>query len=278
MYTIIAEGTATKERTLSEDRQFLQVQTAMQRMAQDFAQAYSPLYHSYVASSRPNRERRGQGQSAHRPYRTTTFPRTTYQGLQVPVVVNEENGAISFLTTSNRRKIQNSKESQYAWISYSLENNPDDDKRADAVIIRRVLSTDPYTEDVIREDTFTEQRLLDNVSSLRFEFWDSQRKRFVERTRNMSSEIHLLRAVRANIVWVNEQGQEESFERIFRPFFPFFDTEKDRNEKEKIIEGLRKKKASSSKTSPSTGGASETPSTASPTPEGGTTPEEGSTL
>ena len=241
MYSIISNGTTTKDRTLSEDRQFLQVQMAIHRMAQDFAQVYSPLYHSYVEEGRPNRERRRQGRPNHRSYKTTTFPRMTYQGLQIPIVSNEDEGEITFLTTSNRRKVQDNKESHYAWISYSLENNPNEDKRADSVIIRRVLSFDPYTQDVVREDSFTEQRLLDNVSSLKFEFWDSRRKRFVERTRDMTSEIHLLRSIKATLVWVNGQGHEETFERIFRPLFPFFDTEKDKKERDKIVQEIKKR-------------------------------------
>ena len=241
IYTLMSNGSATKDRVVSDDRQYLQIQTALHRIEQDFIQIYSPLYHSFVMDNRtkgrtaiPTTRRRLQ-------YRTESFPRVSYDGNYVPIVGNEDKAQITFFSSSNRRRIQDGKESRYAWVRYSLENNSDEEKRAPFVLVRGIESINPYGGNILRSDSFTRQQLLKNVAGLEFQFWDPQTKEFVDRKRDVRGEKDLLRAVKVILTWVGEQEEEHIFEKILRPLYPFFDTEKEKNMIEKIEQEKRRR-------------------------------------
>ncbi len=237
MYSMVSGGSATKDRVLREDRYYLQVQTALYRINQDFIQIYSPLYYSYLR--RDNRGSEAQNQDPAL-YVTESFPRLTHNGLGIPLFFVPKKDQLTFFTSSNRRKVQNNKESRYAWVSYSLEENPDETQKGTSILVRRVLSQNPYDENILQNKDFTEQKLLDNISSLHFQFWDSEKKEFLDFKnlgRNRNSYLgHPFRAIKTLLVRTDEQGNRETFERISRPLYPFFDVQKDEKDRERITQ------------------------------------------
>ena len=253
-YTLISDGSAVKDRITADDREFLRVHTALGRIERDLLQIYSPLYYSFREEAQT--EGRGQNTAPRprrpriRPHTTRSFPSATHDGRRIPIVSNMEKGHLTFFTASNRRKVQDNKESRYQWVSYSLENNPDTEKRADSLVMRYSKPLDPYPEDVLQNEGFTAQRVLANVSSLQFLFWDTGRKDFVERSSDVAQDVHLVRAVKVLLTWVAPSGEERIFERVFRPLFPFFDTKKDQEEIKKVHEERRKKRGQRSRPPP----------------------------
>ena len=114
------------ERIIKEDTQFVQAEMAMERIDTDLTQIYSPLYFSAPKKISRNRRRSyndpySDPSTTIVPYKPTKmFPRESKDGYPIPLL--DDDKGFSFLTFSNRRKFEDTKQSNYAWIKYSLRN------------------------------------------------------------------------------------------------------------------------------------------------------------
>lgn len=238
VYTIITNSVATKDRVLKEDKSFVQVLRALNRLQSDVAQLWSPLY----AHAKYNaNEARVQAQAARTEFKPSTFkaserfPFETVTGKAAPAVVAEEKSEIIFFTASNRRKMQDSKQSRYAWVKYSLRKNDEvvstetESKAGEYEWIRTFQNADLWNSQFSFDDS-TPQVLLRGVKTLEFLYWDDRSEKFVDRLRD-SSEPELLRILKVKVAWVGDDGIELEYERIMRPLWPHFDTKKDEEEK-----------------------------------------------
>src|SRR5690606_22347945 len=99
---------------------------AFERLQGDVAQAWSPLY----AHAKFNATvARAQAQAAGEQYKpspfkaTERFPAETVTGRPAPAIVSEEKNEIIFFTAANRRKLQDAKQSRYAWVKHTLRKS-----------------------------------------------------------------------------------------------------------------------------------------------------------
>tara|TARA_Y100000591_G_C21808947_1_gene686710 strand:- start:1177 stop:1680 length:504 start_codon:yes stop_codon:yes gene_type:complete len=162
------------------------------------------------------------------------FPRESSDGLPIPLI--DDDKGFAFLTSSNKRKFENVKQSQYAWVRYSLRNITlkSDDEDIEALkgaapyeLIRTYIPDDIYRED-IDWSKIKPQILLRFVKSLKFEFWDSKREKYVENLRDLNDpKATNLRSIKVTVKWVNKRNQEKIATRVTRPLWPIFDTKKD---------------------------------------------------
>jgi prepilin-type N-terminal cleavage/methylation domain-containing protein len=234
----------TKEKISLEDRDILQAEMAIERMDLDFSQIYSPLYFSPPKAKGLNRGRNYYNQNNAPDEKTfpfkpsKNFPKETKHGYPVPRIDNDR-GTLSFLTSSNRRKFEDIKQSHYAWVKYSLRNSTLKTEReelnaikdlAPYELVRTFIAGDIYNRDFDWKKKKS-YLLLRYVKKLKFQFWHSKRKKWVDRLRELpQKDAEVLRAVKITIVWVSKDKVENKVTRVSRPLWPFYDTKNDSNQ------------------------------------------------
>ena len=230
LYSLVDNGQRTKESVISEDQDFLQGQTALSRLQSDIEQIWSPIYYSPPPSLLSKRQ-----SNKTRPLLTTHFPRASAKGHLIPLLKNEDKSSFSFLSTSNRRKIQDQKQGHFAWIQYSIEK--DDSAFSDSEnspegellqLVRRLKAHDLYGSDWDFSDV-QGQVLVRGVKSFAFKFWDSQKKEWQESLKELPLEDQQApKGIQVTLVWQDKSQQEYQSTRVFRPLWPYFKANKNR--------------------------------------------------
>lgn len=240
IFTITNNSIDTKESVLKEDREFLQVYTAMFRLDKDFSEIYSPLYYQSLPIAKkgynnanspyggsPNYQQ--QQNSAKYKFQTSqNFPLATVNNLPIPNVTQEDKTSLRFMTSSNKRYVEDQKQSRYAWVEYFLA--PDD--RGDLAtaayqIMRREIKSDIYNPNLDFEKT-APHVLLRGVKEFKFEFYGRTQQKWVDGIKYLTNkERYTPRTMRITLVWVDLNKVEHTQIRIFRPYWPYFDVVKD---------------------------------------------------
>lgn len=239
VYTMISDSTETREIVVSEDRDRLSLEFAFYRLELDIDSIYSPLFHSglkRIDSSLYEQENNSLDEFEQNTSFTPSekFPVMTGRGHLVPSMDSLSKDSIVFLSSANKRKIQDTKQSNYAWIRYSLrdteekEDESDDDEipRGEYELVRQVVAENIYTKEH-SWDKVRAQVLLKSIKSLEFEFWSTELKKFVSSPRELNEKKNSLRLLRVNLVWISQDGNEIEFQRSFRVNWPYFDPQKD---------------------------------------------------
>lgn len=234
----------SSDSTIEEDKDFLQIETALSRLEWDFSQIYTPLAFDILMN--PSQMTPGEGEIYNQLIdiyqRNQRFSQISYNGLPVPIFENPEKDEFIFLTTSNRRKVANSKQSRFAWVRYSLvaddfsseelavgeTNNEDpsqDPTNAGSALVRQIYNTDVFAPTDIPWNNIKTQVLLRRVESFKFEFWNPQNQKFVENLDTIKNGIHRIYGIKVSVNFIDILGLERYTERIYRPLFPEFEPE-----------------------------------------------------
>jgi prepilin-type N-terminal cleavage/methylation domain-containing protein len=244
---ITENAVVTKERTTKINENNLQIETAMSRFEWDFSQIYSPLYFSTLmdlqkgqnnlSGTQPNTYlQQYQEQLITRFERNEHFSSISKEGIPIPRFYNPEKFIFEFFTTSNRRKVENQKQSHFAWVRYTLgeqeqtdeeEQNPNLPKSLKS-LVRYLSSQDPYSDKRINiedEQGTKGAVLLRNVENLEFQFWDYQKRKWETSLRNIQGGEGLIRGVKIFITWYDSFGNKRSTTRIFRTLWPIVSTQ-----------------------------------------------------
>ena len=228
----------TTERVTREDSEYLQIETAMSRFEWDISQLYSPLYFDHLHSPKD------MSQSETQLYSQVTsgiegnrrFNRISYTGASVPRYEREDKSTLVFFTYSNRRKIEDSKQSNFAWIKYSLEANDEvfdegeeqkttKERKKTQMLVRQISNQDIYNTEEIDWENIKAQVLHRKIVSLVFEFWDPKKFKWTENLKTIKNGQNIIYAVRVKIEYLNSDNLEQETLRIFRPLFPEFTPE-----------------------------------------------------
>ena len=125
IYTIVNNNVRIKDRIIADDQEFIQVQTALNRMNMDISEIYSPRYFESVKTQKNQQENNDYNDSASSKYAgSENYPVQSVKFHPIPAFKNEERSRIEFLSNSNRRKIYGQKQGRLNWIQYRLEDNP----------------------------------------------------------------------------------------------------------------------------------------------------------
>ncbi len=246
--SITNNSVTTKDRVLSEDKEKLQVEIALSVFEWDFSQIYSPLFFSERYKVDRNTGKSSSGDSPafneeeSAPYdnsfyegnRRFAFP--NQDGLPVPIY-KAENNSFEFFTISNRRKVENSNQSEFAWVKYALENDEltDEEKsknieKGKMRLVRYFVPFNVYDGGDIDYDKIQGQTLLRSVELLKFEFWNPKAKKFVERLNEIAQGENMVRGAKISLTWKNINGVDIKVEKIFRSVWPY-DSNKSKKER-----------------------------------------------
>lgn len=241
---IIAFTDSSIDKSISvtaEDLEYLQVETAMSRLEWDVSQAYSPLYFDIPMNPQGLTEQEGQiyNQLADYYQGSANFTMLSYNGLPIPLLRRLEKSSFIFLTTSNRRKIKNAKQSNFAWVKYELQSTPEEDSEnppigtsfkapapiGSSILVRKMFTSNIYGREEIEWDIIKSQVLMRKVISLVFEFWNPRTRKWTENLDTISSGSNILHALRVTMKYYDPDNIETTTVRIFRTLFPAFDPE-----------------------------------------------------
>jgi prepilin-type N-terminal cleavage/methylation domain-containing protein len=239
VYTIVDGNINTKETVIKEDREFLQIYIAFHRVDLDISQIYSPLYFSSLDLPKPNSngtapQNNNSNQNTPNQFiPTQLFPKETVKQHLIPLFEQEDKTSFTFMTSANKRYIQDQRQSRYAWVSYSLESDPKPIKpEGPKMWVRRSIAEGIYDPN-LDLDAVKPQVLLRGVKELIIEFWSRKRTDWVDRLSLLGSEErNTPRAVRFTVTWLDTNGNERTNIRVFRPMWPYFDAVKDETEKQ----------------------------------------------
>lgn len=229
-YKMVDTNIETKEQVLKEDQLKVQTLTAISRLDSDIDQIYSPLYSYSKAAPTPNQNSVYEDGPAK-----GAFDGKTKNGMLIPQFQSEDKSTLVFLTTSNRRKIADTKESRYAWVKYSVRRTDNSKKEkdernlntiGDSELIRQSIATNIYTNDLNWNDVKA-QVVLSNVKSVEFSFWDERSKKYVNSIQDLNENRNSIRAIKLKLVWVDESNHEQKIEKIFRILYPYFNPKAD---------------------------------------------------
>ena len=224
--TIQNNSQDTKNRVVEEDKYKLQVETAFSRFEWDFSQIYSPLYFSHhmrddeyePESMRILRQKVLQEQSNN-----TQFSTLSYENLLIPDFKYPEKHTIEFFTSSNRRKIKDIKQSRFAWVRYSLEKDEDNENaKGKNMWVRRFNPQDPFNPEGFNWEDIKAQVLLRNVEKISFEYWSRKRNKWVDNVSLVQNAKNIIYGIKVILEWVDADGFEQTFIRVYRPNFPYF--------------------------------------------------------
>jgi prepilin-type N-terminal cleavage/methylation domain-containing protein len=223
-YKMIDENTESKDRITTEDRNLMQTLTALNRIETDFNEFYSPLFSfSKVALQGSSDPYADTNKSFN-----TSFEGKTKNGMPIPVVTSEDKSTLIFLSQVNRRKVAETKESNFVWIKYSLKPTEDEENRklGGNDLIRQVIAANPFKSNLNWADV-KEQVVLSNLKSLEFNFYDERNKKWITSLSDLNENKNSIRSLKVLFTWMSGENAEQKFEKIFRVVTPYFNTKQD---------------------------------------------------
>ena len=161
--------------------------------------------------------------------RNERFITISKEGQPIPRFYSPEKTTFEFFTSSNRRKLENTQQSHFAWVRYGLANQETQgDEKVHAEmpasvknLVRYFSADDPYDDKRLETDSDTIKAavLLENVESLEFQFWDYQRRKWENNLMVVPEGDRIIRGVRILITYWDSAGKHKT-ERTFRPHWP----------------------------------------------------------
>ncbi len=232
LYTIVHTSTTSKDRTITEDRGFMQIESALDRLEFDFMQMYSPLFFEAL-------RKQGEEEDTHQQFNDQTsekFKSKTVNDTNIPIFDAPDRQTLIFIAVSNRRKTSDIKQSNFVWIKYALERN-DEPKDTDSDVqtgeynlVRYYNPKDVYSDE-FNWDQLQPQVLAQGIKSLEFSFWDELDKKYVTTINELKNSKMAIRAIKINLEYIDVSGVQMKKERTIRTIWPFFDTAEDEAEK-----------------------------------------------
>lgn len=227
-YQLVNTNTETKTKVVKEDREIIQTLAALGRIDSDFSQLYTPLF----SNSKMPPSAAANDVYADVPVANGSFDGKSKDGNLIPQVRSDDKSSLIFLTQANRRKFADSKESRFTWIKYSIRSmqpdpeNPDEKISGLYEVIRQTIPNDIFNSSLDWEAQ-RPQVLIDRVKSFEFFFWDERTKKFATSLSELNENKNLLRTIKVEMVWVDENENEQKIVKTFRVLAPYFNTKKD---------------------------------------------------
>ncbi|MFI5390542.1 MAG: type II secretion system protein J [Bacteriovoracales bacterium] len=215
--SITSSGIDTKDKVLAEDNEFTQAETALGRVYEDLYQIYSPLYFSNKQIAKRTDD---ESQPKIKYVFSQKYPSVSSKGQPIPAIESPDRQTLIFFTSSNRRKIKGSKESSFAWVKYTLRNM-EGERNPDAPFeLVRYFDTKNIYDGSFKFDDIKPSVLQKNIKSMDINYWDPERKKFVDSIREISGDSKLITGIEINLTWVDKLGVEKNTKRIIIPQWP----------------------------------------------------------
>lgn len=221
----------TADRVISEDRENLQIETAMARFEWDFSHIYSPMFFSHV--KRPDQLSKEEKPIVTRMLaklrQKPKFNTLSFENILVPLFSSDGKNSLTFFTASNRRKLQNIKQSNYAWVRYSIAKDTSKDSNGDLLggnmLVRQFAPDNAFDNKKIEWDRIKSQVLVRKVIKMVISYWDPKKAKWVENLKSVKNGRNIIYAIKVTINMKDASDVDRLIIRVFRPLFPIFKSE-----------------------------------------------------
>lgn len=224
--SVTTDSTETKDRIVAEDREYMSVETAFTRMDWDFSHIYSPLFFGQRFVIKDNEQEKYLN-LIERLQVNKQFTAIDEDGRPIPLFENPESYTFEFFTASNRRKFEDQRQSNFAWVRYTLIDEDRDDSSINSeqsgskALVRYYNANDPYSIDRLIIDEIKPQVLLNNVEELKFSFWDINKKDFVSSLDQVVDGFSKIYGIKVEVIIKDSLGVKRTLTRVFRSLFPY---------------------------------------------------------
>jgi hypothetical protein len=202
----------------------------MARIEWDFSQVWSPLYFSqkFTGTLDPSTNP-GVEEVAYLYENHPRFRQPSKEGLPIPKFLLREKNEIIFLTTSNRRKLEDQKQSHFMWVRYyvgdtilqvAADGSGGSEEKTVKSLMRQVFPDDPWAKEELTIDTTRSAVLLENIENLEFLFWNKATKKWESNLATIVDGEALWRGMQVNLTWLDSKGLERKTSRWLRPLWP----------------------------------------------------------
>lgn len=228
------DSISTRERISKEDKEKMQIVTALNVMDWDFSHIYSPLYYAKKLPLKGRITEEIYNRIQDRYERNPHFGFTDIEGRPVPIFENPDKNTFEFYTDSNRRRQANAKQSNFAWVKYTLESEPAKEQADDAAsdpsgrfrLVRYFSAENPYKPEKLnasQDNQIKAQVVLDNVEEIEFLFWNTENQKFVAPITAAPGATNMIRALQVKITWKDKLGGVQKIIKTYRPLWPVYD-------------------------------------------------------
>lgn len=219
----------TKDRTTRINADNLSAETALARLEADFTQIWSPLYFSqpFNGTMDPNTNP-GVVEMVYLYERHPRLKMPSKEGLPIPIYRSREKSEFIFLTSANRRRVENQKQSQYMWVRYYLGDSAQQDVGDGVALVsgsKKALLRQTFSDDVWSKEEFDFEGtrasvLLDNVEEMEFQFWSPRTRKWETNLTTLPENGLVQRGLQITLKWTDSQGFKRSTIRWMRPLWP----------------------------------------------------------
>ncbi len=219
----------SKERTTLINQDNLSAETALERLEADFSQIWSPLYFSqpFSGTMDPNTNP-GVVEMVYLYERHPRLKMPSKEGLPIPIFRSREKSEFIFLTTANRRRVENQKQSQFMWVRYYLGDGPKRDLPEGAAqvggsnkaLLRQTFADDVWSKDELDFEGTRAAVLLENVEEMEFQFWSTRTRKWETNLMTIPQGDMLQRGIQISLKWTDSRGIKRSTIRWMRPLWP----------------------------------------------------------
>lgn len=226
IYQISSSSFETAESVMTEDAEFMQIETAMSVIEKDISTLYTPLITEVKLQQKEDAETQ------------IVMPNEYYTGITksgklIPKIVHEDKHTLAFMTFGNKRRLQDQKQSKFAWVRYSLESQTEDSdvKRADYKLTRQYTNQNFLDSEFEPKDAKV-QTLIKNVKSMQFTFWHPKDQKYVDDLDKLPKEQPYPKLIKISMVIIDVTNNELEINRSVRVVWPYFDSSKENVPKE----------------------------------------------
>jgi len=240
--SVTTDSLDTKNKIVSEDREYLDIETAFARLDWDFSHLYSPLAFSRRFVIQEDKQEAYAG-LIERLQMNRRFNAIDMDGRMIPLFEANDASTFEFFTSGNRRRQQDQKQSNFAWVRYSLGSEDDfkgdessdrdeDDKSGNKVLVRHYSAHNPYDIDRLDISKVKAQALVKDVEDIKFRYWDPLNRKFQDSLDMIQDGVSYIRAIQVEITLKDKNGIERKELRILRSHFPLKLNDPDDNSSE----------------------------------------------
>ncbi len=274
IYSIVDNSVNTNDRVSKEDREILELEIGLMRLTRDLELIHSPLYFDTekvednkklaalinaskntsrsgsTGQSQSQGQNQGSSQSQSQQQNQTTaqvvtshvyqnrnFDNLSTSNAPIPIVINEEKGSLVFLSSSNRRLLKDSKQSNLMWIRYRVAttstegvDEEEQNKEAPYSLTRTVITKDLYDTELDWEKA-KEYAVINNLKDFSFEFYSPEKEKFVSSLKELNKLRKTPRLFRVNMEYLSKTGEALSISRTIRVLWPDYNGTEDLKEK-----------------------------------------------
>ena len=232
VFQILDDTINTQDSVTKEDKEFIYVQTGLRRLETDFEKIYSPLFFDFPKiSSKKEQEEFSYRPEMQSPYNNhDNFDGVTNSGIPIPAIFFEKNKEIIFFTRTNKRKYKNSKVTSFNWVRYRVESS--NDREGLDRLTRQTINSDIYNNELPWSKTPV-YTVIDGIKKFEILLWDPQKKDWSDSVPDQGKYLGSL--LKTKLLWIDKKEGQHTVQKVFRIYFPEFDTVKDQEIKTKAM-------------------------------------------